>query len=67
MVIKFIDVAGTMVPNVPLIWYREEQILPTFEYCDFINKDIFIDLCQKLEFDYDMANIYFAKTEFSLT
>ena len=66
MNVKFIDVAGTNVPNIPFVWYREEQILPTFEFCKFIDKDIFIDICNRIELDVSNLDLN-DNTEFSIS
>ncbi len=66
MNVKFIDVAGTNVPNIPFVWYREEQILPTFEFCKFIDKDIFTNICNRIKLDASNLGLN-DNTEFSIS
>jgi hypothetical protein len=41
---RTIDVNGTLVPDLPFIWYRDEQLTAPFEYCELIENNELIDI-----------------------
>lgn len=48
MSIKQLCVGETIVPTIPFLWYREEQLLAPIEYAAIINKETFIQITKNL-------------------